>query len=58
MPSSIIVRAPCSTANLGPGFDVFGLALDAFYDQIQLKKEGKGITIQSLDSIPLDPAKN
>jgi homoserine kinase len=56
--SSITVKAPCSTANLGPGFDVFGLALDAYYDQIQLKKEGKGITIKSFDSIPLDPNKN
>lgn len=58
MPSSITVKAPCSTANLGPGFDVFGLALDAYYDQVQLKKEGKGITIKSFDSIPLDPDKN
>ncbi|MGI0072640.1 MAG: homoserine kinase [Nitrosotalea sp.] len=58
MSSSITVRAPCSTANLGPGFDVFGLALDAYYDEIQLKKEGKGITIQTSDSIPLDPKKN
>lgn len=58
MHSSITVKAPCSTANLGPGFDVFGLALDAYYDQIQLKKEGKGITIKSFDSIPLDPNKN
>jgi homoserine kinase len=58
VPSSITVRAPCSTANLGPGFDVFGLALDAYYDEIQLRKEGKGITIQTSDSIPLDPKKN
>ena len=34
MTGSIKVRAPSSTANLGPGFDVFGLALDAFYDEI------------------------
>jgi homoserine kinase len=56
--SSITVKAPCSTANLGPGFDVFGLALDAYHDEIQLKKEGKGITIRTFDSIPLDPEKN
>jgi len=56
--SSVTVKAPCSTANLGPGFDVFGLALDAYYDEIQLKKEGKGITIQTFDSIPLNPEKN
>jgi len=56
--SSVIVRAPCSTANLGPGFDVFGLALDAYYDEIQLVKGGNGIKIQSTDPIPLVPEKN
>jgi homoserine kinase len=55
---SIIARAPCSTANLGPGFDVFGLALDAYYDEIQLIKEGKEIIIESSGSIPLEPEKN
>lgn len=58
MVSSIIVRAPCSTANLGPGFDVFGLALDAYYDEIQLVKGGNGVKIQSTDSIPLVPERN
>ena len=58
MAESVTVKAPCSTANLGPGFDVFGLALDAYYDQIQLKKEGKGIKIQSLDSVPIELEKN
>ena len=55
---SIIARAPCSTANLGPGFDVFGLALDAFYDEIQLTKKGNKITIESSGSVPLEPEKN
>ena len=58
MVESVKVRAPCSTANLGPGFDVFGLALDAYYDEIQLRKKGEGITIESSDHIPLQPAKN
>lgn len=52
------MRAPCSTANLGPGFDVFGLALDAYYDEIQISKEGKGISIQSTDMIPTLPENN
>ncbi|MEO9276746.1 MAG: homoserine kinase [Nitrososphaera sp.] len=55
---SVRVKAPCSTANLGPGFDVFGLALDAFYDEIQLIKKGDGIIIESSDPIPLEPGKN
>ena len=43
---------------MGPGFDVFGLALDAFYDEVTVTKKGKGITIVSSDDIPLDPKKN
>ena len=58
MVSSIAVRAPSSTANLGPGFDVFGLALDAFYDEVHLKKSDHGMKIQSSDTIPLVPEKN
>ena len=52
MVKSVIVHAPCSTANLGPGFDVFGLALDAFYDKIIVKKKEKGISIKTQDDIP------
>ena len=58
MVKSVTVRAPCSTANLGPGFDVFGLALDAFYDKVTVTKKGKGITIVSSDDIPLKPGQN
>ena len=58
MADSVTVRAPCSTANLGPGFDVFGLALDAYYHELRLKKGGSGITIVGPDSVPADPAKN
>ena len=58
MVKSVTVRAPCSTANLGPGFDVFGLALDAFYDKVTVTKKGKGITIVSSDDIPLKPEQN
>ena len=39
MVTSVKVRAPSSTANLGPGFDVFGLALDAYHDEITLTKK-------------------
>ena len=53
MAKSVTVRAPCSTANLGPGFDVFGMALDALYDNVVLTKKGRGIVIISSDDIPL-----
>ena len=60
MAKSVTVHAPCSTANLGPGFDVFGLALDAFYDEVTVTKKPKsfGIKIVSSDDIPLNPNKN
>ena len=59
MVSSIIVRAPSSTANLGPGFDVFGLALDAFFDEIKItKRKERGVKIITLDKIPTNPEKN
>ena len=67
MVTSVKVRAPSSTANLGPGFDVFGLALDAFYDEITLSKTNKSITtnrpwhgvrILTTDDVPKDPQQN
>jgi len=67
MITSVKVRAPSSTANLGPGFDVFGLALDAFYDEIILGKTNKSVTtnrpwhgvrILTMDDIPTDPQQN
>ena len=58
MASGTTARAYSSTANLGPGFDVFGLALDAFFDEVTLTKKGQGIKIITSDSIPTDPRKN
>jgi homoserine kinase len=56
--SKVTVKAPSSTANLGPGFDVFGLSLDAFYDTVTLTKTKKGIKIITDDDIPTNPEKN
>jgi len=58
MVSKVTVKAPSSTANLGPGFDVFGLAIDAFYDTVTLTKTKKGITIITDDEIPTNPENN
>lgn len=54
---SCIAAAPCSTANLGPGYDVFGLALDALEDKVKVSKKSPGdggkISITNSDqSIP------
>ena len=35
---SVTAAAPSSTANLGPGFDIFGLAVDAFDDYVTIKR--------------------
>ena len=58
MASKITVKAPSSTANLGPGFDVFGLAINAFYDEITLTKTKSGITIITDGNVPTNPEKN
>ena len=58
MVSKVTVKAPSSTANLGPGFDVFGLAVDAFYDTVTLTKIKNGIEIVTDDDIPTNPEKN
>jgi homoserine kinase len=54
--------APCSTANLGPGYDVFGLALDALKDKVKvttISPGGKRIMIKSSDqAIPVMPESN
>ena len=36
--TSCTAAAPSSTANLGPGYDVFGLALDALYDRVKITR--------------------
>jgi homoserine kinase len=61
--SSVGVTAPCTSANLGPGFDVFALALDAFQDTIRIQisfEAGVKLEITGLDSesVPVDPNLN
>ncbi len=63
MPSnSYTAMAPCSTANLGPGYDVFGLALDALDDKVKvtrLSSDRERITIKTNDkTIPVRPELN
>lgn len=40
----VTVTVPATTANLGPGFDSFGLAL-GLYNRVTLSDEGDGLTI-------------
>ncbi len=59
----ITVVAPATTSNIGPGFDIFGLALKEPHDIIMGRKIKSGIVISEIsgpgcESIPKDPAKN
>jgi homoserine kinase len=54
--------APCSTANLGPGYDVFGLALNALEDKVKASRIRPGsrrLIIKNTDqAIPSKPELN
>jgi homoserine kinase len=60
--SQIAVRTPATTANLGPGFDVFGLALEQPSDKVAIIPIPKGVKIEvaglSAATIPTAPEKN
>ena len=43
--SPAVARAPATSANLGPGFDAFGLAL-GLHDQVEAGVTGGGLTVQ------------
>ena len=55
------VKAHASAANLGPGFDVFGVALEKLYDVVTARVvEGTSVCINSVKGydVPLNPEKN
>ena len=45
VPGAVTVRAPATSANLGPGFDSFGLAL-ARYDQVRARVGSVGLQVR------------
>jgi homoserine kinase len=47
----VVVRAPATSANLGPGFDALGLAL-ALYDEVEARVTGGGLAIEVLGEGP------
>ena len=57
----ITVFAPASIANLGPGFDVLGMAVRGWGDTVQARKIEEGIVISEIESessLPTDPDEN
>jgi homoserine kinase len=60
MNSSATVHAPASVANVGPGFDILGFALDGMGDKITLSaREDDRYVIESVGAdLPLEPESN
>lgn len=62
MKKEILVRAPATVANFGPGFDIFALALDRPFDILRVRATpAAGIRIHITDggsSLPTEPEKN
>jgi homoserine kinase len=60
--SQVTVKAPATTANLGPGYDVFGLALAQPSDKVTLTQIPSGVKIEvtgiSAAALPTAPEKN
>jgi homoserine kinase len=60
--NEIIVKAPATSANIGAGFDVFGLALEKPSDKVTMVKTTAGVKIQvigfSAETISTVPDKN
>jgi len=57
----IKVFAPATIGNIGPGFDVLGLAVSGWGDIIEARKTDSGVIISEIDSeheLPADPNKN
>ncbi|MEM2944542.1 MAG: homoserine kinase [Methanomassiliicoccales archaeon] len=61
---NVVVVSPATLSNMGPGFDVFGLALSEPYDTIEARKiKEKDVIIKSItgiggNRITFDPLKN
>jgi homoserine kinase len=57
--AAVHVRVPATSANLGPGFDTFGLAL-ARHDEVSAALGGDGLRVEvsgeAADSLPRDPS--
>lgn len=59
----MLVEAPASSANLGPGFDVFALALETPRDRLRLSsrespRPAVEVIVRGNSSLPTDPGKN
>lgn len=59
----VTIKSPATIANLGPGFDVLGLAVDGLYEVLEAKLVNgpsivKEVTGVDAELVPLNPIKN
>ena len=58
----IRLRAPATSANVGPGYDIFAMALKQPYDEVELElREDGQIVIEienDIQNIPTNPTDN
>ncbi len=52
--NKVIVRAPASTSNLGPGYDVFGLALDVMHDIVEIQPRAERDIVIEMEGVEAD----
>lgn len=62
-PLSVKVRAPASSANLGPGYDIFAIALEEPADRLELRASDRSglrvdIRTRGVETVPPDPRQN
>ena len=57
MPPTVTVRAPATTANMGPGFDCLAMALD-IWNTVAVDLDADGVTVigEGKDELPTDDA--
>lgn len=63
LPRRVEARAPATVANLGPGFDILGMALAEPFDTVIAERaDAPGVTIADISGdsgrLPRDPARN
>lgn len=62
MEKKIFVFAPATVANVGPGFDIFGLALEGIGDEMEVSMRKDDLLnihpIEGYEDLPVDPDKN
>lgn len=62
-PRKFHIRSPCSTANIGPGFDVLGISLSLYLTlDVEILKKGKDFEMtysgEGANDVPLTPEQN